>query len=82
MHATPLSAEVTLLGFSKSNPLCSIRGGSYPILHPPSAGKLGREIRQANWRKSREGECKSSRPVSFGDVELPSLARCLECWFR
>jgi hypothetical protein len=38
MHATPLSAEVTLLNFSKSNPLCSIRGGAYSILHPPSAG--------------------------------------------
>jgi hypothetical protein len=37
MHATPLSAEVTLVDFSKPNPWCSIWGGAHSILHPPPA---------------------------------------------
>lgn len=70
MHATPLNAEVTLLGFSKSNPLCSIRGGSCPILHPPSAGNWDERYGKRTGKNRERASAKVPDPFPSGTLNF------------
>lgn len=64
MHETPLSAEVTLLDNSKSNPLCSIRDGSYPFCSY-ICGQLEREIRGGSASDLKEARGRLERVRKF-----------------